>query len=504
MRGRMFVLLLLGSCLVPTYLGAPAGAAQTCHVPGDRPTIAAAVADASCATVVLGARTYHEHDVTIARSVRIKGAGMRRTIVDGDALGKVFTIQSGPVTISSLTVRHGRADYGGGVQVMNAGGVLRLSRVRVARNRAISPNGAGAGIYSEGVLKVDRSLIEQNRSSVTLAQGGGIFAGDGRLVLRRTTVRLNILSGSSSTGGGVMSIAPATIVSSTISGNAAQYAGGGRFGAFYNTNRTTILRNVTISDNSGYDHTGLQIEHNGAGSHETAYLRNVTIAGNYAGNAGGVAGIWVDAVVYLRDSLIQSNDPQNCGVQSGDPQAVLTSQGGNISSDASCAPAGGDRSNISAELRPLRNNGGPTLTRAISGTSPALDFATSCVGADQRGLPRPQRGGCDSGAYELGTCFGALIDHVGTPRRDVMVGTTGSDVFATLGGDDVVRALGGVDAVCAGPGDDRVRGQAGDDVLKGGAGRDRLVGGDGFDQCFGGPGSDYASCERTVGVRPAI
>ena len=42
----------------------------------------------------------------------------------------------------------------------------------------------------------------------------------------------------------------------------------------------------------------------------------------------------------------------------------------------------------------------PTYS-AIAPTSPAIDRAGACTGADQRDLPRPQGAACDSGAYEV-------------------------------------------------------------------------------------------------------
>jgi hypothetical protein len=82
-----------------------------------------------------------------------------------------------------------------------------------------------------------------------------------------------------------------------------------------------------------------------------------------------------------------------------------------LSSDDSCGfIAAGDLQNTDPKLRPLQNNGGPTLTHALLPGSPAIDAAplASCVDAqanplvaDQRGETRPQGGACDIGAYEL-------------------------------------------------------------------------------------------------------
>ena len=61
---------------------------------------------------------------------------------------------------------------------------------------------------------------------------------------------------------------------------------------------------------------------------------------------------------------------------------------------------------INAQLSPLQDNGGPTLTVALLPGSPALG-AGACTDAngapltvDQRGFPRPQVTGCDIGAFE--------------------------------------------------------------------------------------------------------
>jgi hypothetical protein len=81
----------------------------------------------------------------------------------------------------------------------------------------------------------------------------------------------------------------------------------------------------------------------------------------------------------------------------------ISSAGGNLSSDGSCNLGGpGDLPATDPQLGPLAANGGPTLTHALAAGSPALDAAAAatCPATDQRGVARPQGGGCDSGAYE--------------------------------------------------------------------------------------------------------
>ena len=50
----------------------------------------------------------------------------------------------------------------------------------------------------------------------------------------------------------------------------------------------------------------------------------------------------------------------------------------------------------------LADNGGPTQTMAIAGSSLAFNAAASCgsITTDQRGIARPQGAACDLGSYE--------------------------------------------------------------------------------------------------------
>lgn len=55
-----------------------------------------------------------------------------------------------------------------------------------------------------------------------------------------------------------------------------------------------------------------------------------------------------------------------------------------------------------ASVYTLADNGGPTLTHALLGGSPAIDAAddAGCPASDRRGVARPQGASCDVGSYE--------------------------------------------------------------------------------------------------------
>jgi hypothetical protein len=74
--------------------------------------------------------------------------------------------------------------------------------------------------------------------------------------------------------------------------------------------------------------------------------------------------------------------------------------GDNISNDWTCGEVG--IRVVDPKLFPLANNGGPSLTHAISHLGPAFNSTTSwqwCLDTDQRYVPRDAK--CDVGAFEF-------------------------------------------------------------------------------------------------------
>jgi uncharacterized repeat protein (TIGR01451 family) len=103
------------------------------------------------------------------------------------------------------------------------------------------------------------------------------------------------------------------------------------------------------------------------------------------------------------------------GPASGDcmPVSAPTSDH-NLSSDTSCNfNDPGSKTGVDPQLGALADNGGPTDTRALAASSPAIDAGTNtgCPATDQRGVTRPQGSSCDIGAFE----------RVPDPRADLAV-----------------------------------------------------------------------------------
>jgi hypothetical protein len=127
-----------------------------------------------------------------------------------------------------------------------------------------------------------------------------------------------------------------------------------------------------------------------------------SVAGGYNwtnyGFADGANIAVTNGTIWLRNSILAYPNTNH------NAWGTITDAGYNMSSDGSANFNSGSSFNFTDPLLgPLANNGGPTLTMALSWNSPAVDFGTS-VGApltDQRGVTRPAGLGFDMGAFEL-------------------------------------------------------------------------------------------------------
>ncbi len=314
-------------------------------------------------------------ELTVERDLTIDGADAPGLALSGGDAQRVLVVNAGAAaTVRDLTIRDGYGFQLGGAMIVN--GQLTLERVLVE------------GSFTNGDLQFWQG-------------GGGIYVGDGgSLRLRDSTVRGNATEGSD--GGGIYGFLNSLIEieRSTVTGNTAGNVGGG-----LRTLGDAVILNSTISGNvsAGW--------HGGAIFHTDGLLRLVhsTVTANQApaGTTGGIfVGTFTDAraEALLTSSILAGNSGEQCleGRFGGGPVSI-SSAGGNLSSDGSCnLGAPGDLPATDPQLGPLADNGGPTLTHALAAGSPAIDAAdaATCPATDQRGVARPQGGGCDSGAYE--------------------------------------------------------------------------------------------------------
>ncbi len=296
----------------------------------------------------------------------IQGAGASSSRIDGNTIDRVFHVAGllSELRLVDVTVQNGQVTDVGGGGVLNWG-TLELENVVITNNTV---NGTTSDAIGGGVCN-------------------GCVTGTGQATLVNTVVQNN----AAQRGGGIFSNRPLTVTASLMVNNLAiSGAGIANYGPF-------TLENSTLTDNTGSNNAGAISQNAGS-----LTIRNSTISHNTSAIVGGISS--GGGTTALLNTIVANNAGNNC---SGD----LTSQGHNLSSDASCAEAftaSGDLNSVNPRLGALASNGGPTWTRALLVGSPAINAGTNadCPATDQRGIARPQGGTCDIGAYEREGFYG--------------------------------------------------------------------------------------------------
>lgn len=271
-------------------------------------------------------------DLDITDNAIIAGEG--NAIIDGNAIDRIFDVKPGKaLTLSGLVLQNGQTPL------------------------------FGSAIANQGILSVDRVILQNNHQTDQSGNGGAIF-----------TYGLD----------SSLDISNSAVVNNWAAIDAA---------GLYNVEGNMTLENVTISGNHGYAVANLQ--------GGLTQIRFSTIADNFAAYE-----IWnpgIGSAVEISNSIIAGRTTE------GNCFQPVTSGGFNIDSAVSgtansCGlTAPSDLTNTDPRLLKLTANGGETLTRALDSDSPAINSADSaaCNASDQRGITRPQGAKCDRGAFEL-------------------------------------------------------------------------------------------------------
>jgi uncharacterized repeat protein (TIGR01451 family)/CSLREA domain-containing protein len=343
-------------------------------------TLREAIATASSGGTIVfaggleGAIGLTDGDLIIRKDLTINGDG--RITVDAQGNSRVMEVHvlsvATPITVmlDGLTLQNGHEAGAGGLAIFSDASVA-IRNSTIANNTSTADAG-GIWIGSNSSLTLINSSADSNTA---VGLGGGIY-NEGTLTVTASTISGN----KANSGGGLHNdaSATATVLRSTISGNAAPAfaAGIANFGSL-------IVRSSTVTRNSG--------------------------------SAANYGGIWSDPApgAQVANSIIAgnvANADDNCG-------GNVVSGGYNLSDSSGCDfSAAGDvavpRDRLFVEVfeQELKDNGGPTKTHALIARGRAAD-AGYCPGetTDQRGFARPvddpampnALDACDIGAYEL-------------------------------------------------------------------------------------------------------
>jgi hypothetical protein len=453
-RGALYLVLLIGICLIPSALPqrtdrrSPANIVTVANLnDSGSGSLRQALADANDGDTiefaVTGTISLTSGELVIDKNITISGPGSNSLTVrpSSGSFFRVFDVMpSHNITIQGITISFGYAEFaqGGGIfldeQVTatiadcsltnnytgDIGGAIFIDgygggAMLTVLNSAITGNtagtaehgGMGAGIYSNGAaLTIINSTVTNNTAWVDNnhfgGHGGGILSADGgALEISNSTISSN----QAGTDGGGLSIfsGTATITNSTISVNTAGLyttnAPIGIGGGVANFGTLTII-NSTISGNDAH---GSEFKGGGEGGGIDDFgsldIRNSTFSGNHADvHAGNLYG----QSAQIGNTLLNSGTPENL-------YGGISSLGYNLCSDdgGGFLNGPGDQINTNPLLGPLQDNGGPTFTHELLTGSPAIDAGdpkfTPPPYYDQRGPDfwRVRNGRIDVGSFEV-------------------------------------------------------------------------------------------------------
>ena len=305
------------------------------------------------------------------------------------------------VSFNSIGIRGGLPPgvgaAGGGV--FNERAIVNLYRVLVWGNNASS--GAGLSNSRAGVMTVKESTIIENNGNV----GGGIYS-EGKLTVENSLIRTNSATDS---GGGVdargLGAEKIVIRNTTITGNQSTQGAGIANGGPLELYHTTIIRNTGVGIDMGQ---GSQL-----------WMANTILADNILPNENEYA-----------ECMIQAEATATVVSRGGNMVEADPLIGGGITLAAVATSCTFDSIDpLSPDLLGLEDNSqfnigvikygkytGAFQLELNGNLSPAVDFIAAgneyCPIVDQFFHPRPWNmgsNGCDIGAYEQGSEFAQSI-----------------------------------------------------------------------------------------------
>ena len=296
-------------------------------------------------------------------------------------------------TITGNTVFGGATGIGGGIYNGNSG-VVTSSHDVISNNEVDGGVAAGGGLYNDygGRMSLTNDVITGNTLVGGLdTEGGGLYNAS-VVTSTNNTYSLNVASSASvnNAGGGILNITPGNMISmnDTVSNNQSVGVPGSSAtqvtaqGGGIDNSGTLVMTNGTVFGNVATAGTGSSAIGGGINNHsgvltttnDTITQNSVTAVGG--GTATG-AGLQISSLWNSANTIIAGNTGGDFGNTAGLINAQNTLIG-----DNSPGLANGVNGNIVNPVNQnifvpggLANNGGPTLTVALTAGSPGISTA---------------------------------------------------------------------------------------------------------------------------------
>ena len=403
-------------------------------------------------------------DIDIEDIVSIRGFGSESTIIDGNALDRVFEIQDfrenfsvAEIRISDVTITGGFTDSrGAGLRDSGGDATIEISNCRFEDNTALGYG--GAAVWSPGVpTTIRNSTISSNTGLYAVyAEHGSILDSiiDGNSGCGAELGEDSDVAGSQITNNACGIVSAGVQVSGSVVANNAGNAFTirptdntgflfisnsylfGNGGAGISSHESVIeIENSTLVDNR----TGIDLDNSCRIriSNSTFGLSNLddhpSIANGIAGNfsttvCSGGDMIIADSTILspvnitstdsyhaaellrVQNSIVTEDIVASCEHDPACNGLDLLFENVICSSSGACATIhAGTTAPLEATIAPLDDNGGSTPTHALPFGSIAIDATAGlCPGVDQRGAARPRGAACDIGAFEFGCGDGSV------------------------------------------------------------------------------------------------
>ncbi len=181
-----------------------------------------------------------------------------------------------------------------------------LLTIDASGNNFLAQSGKGTRVFS--IDDGDTSITAPVSISGLTLTGGDIADEGGGAILSRENLTLSgsvIRDNFASTGGGIFSAGPLSLINCTVSGNTASQSGGG----ISNSYAPTSLSGCTIAGNSALAGNGGGVI--SSGSKSTITLKDSVLSDNYAARFGG--GMYTSGSVILENDVVSGNESQGGG-----------------------------------------------------------------------------------------------------------------------------------------------------------------------------------------------
>lgn len=325
-------------------------------------------------------------------------------------------LSAAPVTLRHCEVNSSRADdYGGGVVATD----LIVEHCTFDGNRS----NLGGAIGNVGTLRVVDSVFSNNEA--TGSDGGGAIVIESSVA---EILQSRFVSNSALAGGAILTaqsfFATTTVIASTFENNRATSGFGSSIRQL--GGEALVQQSLFIDTPDSRDEwqiyqltqsTKMQIENStftgndGIAAEADITLLHVTMTLTPPQASATISLERESTTARIRDSIFTAMGNQGCRGSN----ANVVENRSNIFSINLCPETGPNIITSDAQLGPLQDNGGPTLSRAPLPGSPAVGAASIfCLPTDQRGFNRGNIP-CDIGAVELDASSALFRDGFESP-----------------------------------------------------------------------------------------